>query len=354
MFGAFGQEPTLVAVAAAGNGAQTLMGAAGGLGGDQAEVGHELARVLEAVDVAQFTDGDHGGDELEAAEGHEGLDGGFEAPGIQEQKHGSLDPLDAGMIGSDALKVFFEDGLHGRVRQDQFAQVTHMGLAPVSLTVVAVAVAQEEGLEAMAAAAQVIDGIGASAAEIADGFIGGLGDVDAGEFACTQESGDGAGIALIGFERRARLFGDQAGSDDEAGDFELGEATGDAKAAGAGFVGDVELSARVSFADAGQSLFDGMEVIGDGAEDADFALGPRFGDGDGDGVFVDIETEIECNRFHGVVVCSHSHDESERRPRRKRGRSCGSAPTGNPRINERQPHQFFQPQSCRCGRRHQP
>jgi hypothetical protein len=46
---------------------------------------------------------------------------------------------------------------------------------------------------------------------------------------------------------------------------------------------------------------------------------------------VDIHSEVEFNRFHGVVVSSYSHDESERMPRRERGRSCGSAHPGNPR-----------------------
>ena len=94
--------------------------------------------------------------------------------------------------------------------------------------------------------------------------------------------------------------------------------------------------------------------LGDGAKEMDFALGTRFGDGDGDGVFMDIEADIECNRLHGVVVSSHSHDESERIPRPRRGRSCGSAHPGNPRNNERQPHRLFQPRSYRRGARRQP
>ena len=44
---------------------RALVGAAGGLGRHQAQIGHELARVFEAVDVAQFADRDHGGDELD-------------------------------------------------------------------------------------------------------------------------------------------------------------------------------------------------------------------------------------------------------------------------------------------------
>jgi hypothetical protein len=61
-------------------------------------------------------------------------------------------------------------------------------------------------------------------------------------------------------------------------------------------------------------------------EEADLALGPGLSDGDGDGVFVDIQADMECNAFYGVVVSSHSINESERLPRLVRGHSCGSAP----------------------------
>jgi len=89
----------------------------------------------------------------------------------------------------------------------------------------------------------------------------------------------------------------------------------------------------MSLANAAQGLFQSIDIIGDGAEEADLAFGAGVGDGDGDGdgVFVDIKAELECNSFHGVVDCFYSYDESERIPRRVRGRSCGSAHPGNPR-----------------------
>ncbi len=121
------------------------------------------------------------------------------------------------------------------------------------------------------------------------------------------------------------LFGDEGRGGHQAGHRQLLEAAGDAKAAGAGLVGDLHGGAAVSFADAEQGALQSVDRVGDGAEEADLAFGFALGDGDGDGLLVDIETEIECNRFHGVVVSSHSHDESERIPRRVRGRSCGSA-----------------------------
>jgi hypothetical protein len=74
-----------------------------------------------------------------------------------------------------------------------------------------------------------------------------------------------------------------------------------------------------------------IDMMRDDAEEADLVFGAGFSDGDGDGVYVDIEAEIECSDFHVVVVCLFHIDESERIPRRERGRSCGSAHPGNPR-----------------------
>ena len=81
-----------------------------------------------------------------------------------------------------------------------------------------------------------------------------------------------------------------------------------------------------------------MEVIGDGAQEADLAAGAVLSRAQGAGISMDIEAEVEFNRGHAVVVSSHSVNESERLPRLRRGRSCGSAHSGNPRPNERQPH----------------
>jgi hypothetical protein len=67
MLSALGEEPALMAVATTGDFTQALARAAGVFGRDQAQVGHELARVCEAVDVTQLTDGDHGRDHLKAS-----------------------------------------------------------------------------------------------------------------------------------------------------------------------------------------------------------------------------------------------------------------------------------------------
>jgi hypothetical protein len=229
------------------------------------------------VDITQLTDGDHGSDQLETTEGHESLHRGFEPPVFQEGEHGSLNALNSVMCGVNALEVFFENGLHGGVGQDQLAQVTHVRLTPIGLALVAEAVAQEKAFETVTATAMIIDGVGASAAEVANGLVGGLGDVDGGQLAGAQETGQAAGIALVGFEGRTRLLGNERGSGDQTGDFELLEATRDTKTAGPGFVSDLQDGIGMSLADAIDCFFQSLEVIGDGAEDADLAVATWFG-----------------------------------------------------------------------------
>jgi hypothetical protein len=74
------------------------------------------------------------------------------------------------------------------------------------------------------------------------------------------------------------------GSEQAHGALTAGTDGGDAEAAGAGFVGDVEVGAGMGFADLGQDLLQGMEIVGDGAVEADLALGAGFGQGEGEGL----------------------------------------------------------------------
>lgn len=97
----------------------------------------------------------------------------------------------------------------------------------------------------------------------------------------------------------------------------------------------------MGFADAVEGPLQLEDGVDDGAEDADFAVGAGFRDRDDDGVLVDIQADVEYDGAYGAVVSSFSVDESERSPRRIRGRSCGSAHLGNPRSYGRQPHHFF-------------
>jgi hypothetical protein len=165
-------------------------------------------------------------------------------------------------------------------------------LTPIGFALVTITVTQEKGFEPMTATAMIIDGIGASAAQIANGFVGSFRHIDGGEFTGPKEPRDGTGIPLIGFERGARQFGDEGRSGNQTRDLELFEASGDHKAAGTGFIGHLQEGTRMSFADAAEGFFQALDIIGDGAEDTDLTLRSGFGDGNGDGVLMDIETEV--------------------------------------------------------------
>jgi hypothetical protein len=69
------------------------------------------------------------------------------------------------------------------MRQHQFAQVALMGRRPCAFTLVSVTVPQKKRFQPMPRPTPVIDCVGAGAAQIADGFIGRLGNVDRGQFA---------------------------------------------------------------------------------------------------------------------------------------------------------------------------
>jgi len=98
-----------MAVAAFGDGALPPFGAAAVFAGDEAEVAHELARVLEAAEVAQLGGGDHAAYDLKPFECHEGGDLAFSLPGLKEFLHVVFEAIDAVVGGVNGEDVFFED-----------------------------------------------------------------------------------------------------------------------------------------------------------------------------------------------------------------------------------------------------
>ena len=94
MLSALDQDPAQMAVAALGDASQGTFRAAAVFAGNQSEITHELPWMIKACKVAEFTDGNHRRDGLEAFEafeGHEGFDDGFEMPGFKLAFHVRLD-----------------------------------------------------------------------------------------------------------------------------------------------------------------------------------------------------------------------------------------------------------------------
>ena len=139
---ALDQQPAGVRVAAFGDASLLSFVAAGGLRGDEPEIGHELAGMGEAVDVSQLAHRDHRRHDLEALEPHERLHGGPQLPGYEKIPHRLLAPVHALVGRIDGAEVILQDHFHGRVRQHQFAQVAHVRRGPGALGRVAEPVPQ--------------------------------------------------------------------------------------------------------------------------------------------------------------------------------------------------------------------
>lgn len=103
--------------------------------------------MFEAAEAADFRDGDHGGDELEAFEGHHGFDQWLALPVVEEMEHGGLDAFDALMMEVDGGEVVFEDDVVRGIGKGQMAQVALVFFGPVGFAGVVVAEASKHGEE---------------------------------------------------------------------------------------------------------------------------------------------------------------------------------------------------------------
>jgi len=104
-------------VAGLGDAALVASGAAGVLGGDQPDEGGELARVVEAGDVAELGDDRECNEPLDAAQGLDGVDDRLEAPGRGEFNKLVLEASQALDLLVDGMERFLEDDLLGGCRQ---------------------------------------------------------------------------------------------------------------------------------------------------------------------------------------------------------------------------------------------
>lgn len=318
VLGAFVEDPAQVAVAAFGDGSLYADSSAAIFAGHESEVGHELAWMGEAVDVTNLGDGDHGGDDLITFEPHEGEHDGLHMPLVEQGLHLHFQSLDAFGCGINALQILLEHDFHGGVRKDELSQVTHVSGAPRGLFTVAVAVSKKEGFELMACAALILHGIGAGAAEVANGFIAFIGDMHSGQFTCTVKAREHAGITTVCFDLVTRSFGRERGGNDITSDAFLLEEACQYEAAGTCFITDPQL--LVWLAKLAHELVDAVKGVGDLSIVPDFSLATRLGNGDSNIFGMDIEAQIKyffayCFHICGVLVALYSvHPARTSRP----------------------------------------
>jgi hypothetical protein len=152
-------------------------------------------------------------------------------------------------------------------------------------------VSQETRLEARLGRLEIPPGIFAGTAEIADGFVLDLGDIDRRESARAPQAGQWDGVTTVGFDPIAGLFVDQRGSHDPADVALLGEMT-------------VEpIPPRPRFIDQDQMCAFGLHVPdqlvdivlahAEGAEGDDLGVVFFSYGGDSDGLLMDIHSDVE-------------------------------------------------------------
>lgn len=207
--GLFDEDPPCVRISTFADPSSLLSGSAGVFGGDEAEEGHELLRMLKAAEGSNLGHGDHGGNEFESFEGHEGFNEGFALPVFEEFEHGVFDGRDAPGVKVDGAEVVLEDDVVGDIREGEVAQVSFVGFGPVGLSGVVVSKSTEHGEKAGFGTTKVIDGIGSGTAKVADGFVNGVGDVDGDKVVGAEHPGEFGGVAFIGLDPVTGLGGNE-------------------------------------------------------------------------------------------------------------------------------------------------
>ncbi len=298
MGGLFDEEPAGVGISTFTDASPALFVAAGVFGGNESEEGHEFFRVFEAAEGSDFADRDHGGDELEAFEGHHGIDEGFALPVFEKLKHGFLEFDDAFVVEVNGGDVVFEDAIVGGIGKGEVAEVSHVGFSPVGLAIVVEAETSEQGEESGFGPTKVINRIGAGATKIADGFVNGVRDIDGDKVVGAKVFGELHSVAFIGFDAVAGFDGDERRRDDFATDSHLKEASGDPKSAPAGFIADMEIGeiSVLGFGDLAHRSFQSVLGGGDGSVVTGLGVTVGFEDGDHSFCFMDVESEVKCLR----------------------------------------------------------
>ena len=195
------------------------------------------------------------------------------------------------VASGNSVQVFLKPDLLRGVRHLERGQPAQVRGGPGALAGIADAVAQQQGLEAVAGAAAFAHRVLACAHQIAHGLVGGVGHAHGAEFTGTRQARQQDRVAAVGLDPVARALGDRRGRHHLAGQALRGEVAPDDKAAGAGFIDDVQ---RMPAADElAQRLVERGQVAADAAHMSNFAVAAGLGHGDVDAVLVYIEADVQ-------------------------------------------------------------
>ena len=272
--------------------------AGGVFGGDQPDEGGELAWVVEAREVTEFSDNGECDDGLNTAQCLQRFDDRVQAPRggeLGELMFETLQPFDLLIDGTNEL---LEGDLLGRCRADDLGQIATMSIGPVRTAGVVEPQTKQERLQSLLGCLEGDASGVAATAEVTDCFVLDGGNVNRGEIPGTQQASEFDGVTPVSFDLVPGTLGDQGRSDDLAFQTLLRQVTIEDVAAGSGFVCKDQA--------AGFALQPANELVDvalsgtDRADELRWLRGIGFGIGDADGNLVDIKTdEKRGNLGHG-------------------------------------------------------
>jgi len=250
-----------------------------------------LPGIFKTRERSHFGNNAHRGNLGHPAQRLQGLDHGAHLcrrllDGYVNRLFQALDPL--GLV-IDFVNVIQQRGFLRRlIKVDLFLDPGHVFHRPALLHRFrrAPAVTQQELVEPMTCAELVLLGVLTRAHQIAQGFVGGIGNPHRREVAGAITARQFGGVAAIGLDSVAGLDRDQRGRDDLAGDAERCQLPVQDVACRPGLVAGFPLLHRPQL---GNQFANRFQAVRDDAQRTDFSV--RLGNRSRDGVRVDIQTK---------------------------------------------------------------
>jgi hypothetical protein len=250
--------------------------------------------VIDAGEVPQLRDQRDGHRELHPAEGLQCLDDRVQAPRLHVLCECLCETLQACGVFGDRADVCLKDDWLGGCGTDHCREPPEVGRAPSGLARLANILPEEKGFAAELGGFALAQGLVASAAQVPEGFVRDLGDIDRGQVPCAQQAGPWDGVAAVGVDPIPGLLRDSGGGHDPADRPFFRQIAIELIPAGAGFRDEHQVCGL------GLELADDVVNVG-----LSRAEGPKVGD---------LSAVIWSDRGHRnrLLMDIHSHGEGGR------------------------------------------
>ena len=234
--GAFDECVSRMAVPRLGDRALTPPLTAGVFRGGQAQGTHALSGVVKARQLPSCCDDGDGNGKLPAPPGLKGLDHRLQTPGVHLLLEFVFETLQAFSGLVHRPDIFLEDDLLRRGRTDHVSEPAQVGWPPGGLARIAEIMPQQKRFEPERGGLEIPEGLFASPAQVAEGFVFDLWNLDGSEVPRAHEAGQLDGVTTVGFDSVAGLFRHQGRGHDPARISFFRQVAREPIPAGAGFV----------------------------------------------------------------------------------------------------------------------